>query len=115
MHLSCKGTIVIQVFLITYPHDPSMEDFYRTKAGIGSALSLNNALFFQLFPFHILLDTSCCVVQAGAVVQRLLPKLARGVSAASVLRLRHPVLPAFDRESIMSRALNNVFIVQARS
>ena len=31
--------------------------------------------FYQLFPFHLLLDRSCRVVQAGAVLERLFPEL----------------------------------------
>ena len=40
--------------------------------------NLNHAQFAQLFPFHFLLDANMCVIDTGAVLERLCPHIAVG-------------------------------------
>lgn len=39
-------------------------------------------VFYSLFPFHLLLDSACRVVQAGSVLQRLFPELQPGCNVS---------------------------------
>ena len=41
----------------------------------GSLLSLPHHLFYRLHPFHLLLDTSMAVLQAGQLISKVAPHL----------------------------------------
>ncbi|MCA9702148.1 MAG: PAS domain-containing protein, partial [Myxococcales bacterium] len=48
------------------------------------------AVFADAFPFHLWLDAELRVIQAGAVLRRLLPELRPGAAALKLLRLSQP-------------------------
>lgn len=87
-----EGTSDHEVFLITYPFQAQMLDFEIQDAVAQSSMyGLTNAQFYKLFPFHILLDDQCCVLQTGSALQRLFPEtLARGTHIKETFALRHP-------------------------
>eukprot|EP00198_Chlamydomonas_reinhardtii_P011701 XP_001701038.1 guanylate cyclase [Chlamydomonas reinhardtii] len=121
-----------EVFRVSYPHQAALQHCGPPAASVdgsqaaGSAAStaspaaaaarsftLNPNDFYQLFPFHLLLDRSCRVVQAGAMLERLLPELRgqSGVPLGDVFQLKHPHRP-LDFETV-TRELDNIFVLKA--
>eukprot|EP00798_Chlamydomonas_sp_ICE-L_P016317 gene16317-22506_t len=63
------------------PGDPSFSDHVQQQEALldhanSSICTLEAPTFYQMFPFHLVLDEQCRVVQAGSALRRLFPGLA---------------------------------------
>ncbi|GLC33173.1 hypothetical protein PLESTB_000362800 [Pleodorina starrii] len=107
-----------EVFLLTYPYQEVLRDWQDEQAAAQRQRQLHPFTvapdtFYAMFPFHILMDRHCCVVQAGAALTRLFPKLTAGAPLADTFQLRHPY-GALEYDTIVSE-LNNAFLLKARA
>ena len=86
------GTSDHEVFSVTFPPQENMRNWALAETGAPTSIfGLNNAQFYKLFPFHILLDKECRVLQCGHALQRLYPEtLKAGTHVQDTFRLRHP-------------------------
>jgi guanylate cyclase soluble subunit beta len=86
------GTSDHEVFRVTYPPQENMRNWNMAESGAATSLyGLNNTQFYRLFPFHILLDKRCHVLQCGHALQRLYPDTLKvGTHVGDTFRLRHP-------------------------
>ena len=86
------GTSDHEVFRITFPPQENMRNWNLAESGASTSLyGLSNAQFYRLFPFHILLDKHCRVLQCGHALKRLYPDtLKAGSHVGDTFRLRHP-------------------------
>ena len=61
-----------------YPRQEALAHWDPSSGeGPQRTFTLAPDVFYQLFPFHLLLDEELRVVQCGAVLARLLPELAQ--------------------------------------
>ncbi|KAG2492149.1 hypothetical protein HYH03_009640 [Edaphochlamys debaryana] len=82
--------------LITFPRQPSLVE--QTDQKTTCRLGLEPATLYQLFPFHLVLDTEGRVVQVGRALARLYPDMRPGRLLSDFFALRHPYIPInFDR------------------
>jgi guanylate cyclase soluble subunit beta len=104
-----------EVFLVTYPFQEQMRDWNKIESIAKASLyGLTNAQFYKLFPFHVLLDDSCRVLQCGSALQRLFPDtLALGAHIQDTFRLRHPHVE-YGYDAMVADA-NTSFLLTAHS
>lgn len=98
-----------EVFNVTYPFQPDMVDFTHEEAGSHSLFDLDHTLFYQLFPFHMLMDRTCKIIQTGSVLKRLFPELKPGAAVPETFKIKHPYVP-FEYDRILDSD-NNVFLL----
>ena len=138
-----EGTSDHEVFRITYPFQEQLRDwesqaraqrravrgascaradacfaclFCRAQDAMAqkSMYGLTNAQFYKLFPFHILLDDQCRVLQTGGALQRLFPDtLQPGKHVQEAFALRHPHIE-YSYEA-MCKDSNTSFLLTAHS
>jgi hypothetical protein len=63
-----------------------------------------HALFYRLFPFHLLLDERCRVLQAGPALLRVSPSLAPGDPIVRHAKIHHPDAVDWDYGAIAGRS-----------
>ncbi|KAG2450442.1 hypothetical protein HYH02_004944 [Chlamydomonas schloesseri] len=118
-----------EVFRVSYPFQAALQQYEPPVAVVAGdqtaavaptdaarSFTLSPDSFYQIFPFHLLLDRSCRVVQAGAVLERLFPELCRGsggVPLEEVFQLKHPH-GSLDFERLRGD-LDNAFLLKARA
>ncbi|EFJ47487.1 guanylyl and adenylyl cyclase family member, partial [Volvox carteri f. nagariensis] len=113
-----------EVFLVTYPYQEALSHWQpAAPAAEGGPLppsplsphrfTVCPDTFYSLFPFHLLLDRQCFVVQAGAALMRLFPDLTAGTHLADTFQLRHPYI-SLEYDTIISE-LNNAFLLKAKA
>ncbi|KAG2441006.1 hypothetical protein HXX76_003859 [Chlamydomonas incerta] len=80
-------------------------------AAAARSFTLSPESFYQLFPFHLLLDRSCRVVQAGSVLERLFPELQgrSGVPLGDVFQMRAPCM-SISYESLHAAQADTVLL-----
>ena len=110
-----EGTSDHEVFRITYPFQAQLRDWESQDAlAQQSMYGLTNAQFYKLFPFHILLDDQCRVLQTGGALQRLFPDTLRaGLHVQDAFALRHPHIE-YSYEA-MCKDSNTSFLLTAHS
>lgn len=68
-----------EVFRLTYPYQETLRHYGGGGADAALAsYAMPPALFYRLFPFHLLLAEDLTVLQAGPQVKRIAPSLAPG-------------------------------------
>ncbi|GLI69453.1 hypothetical protein VaNZ11_014066 [Volvox africanus] len=83
-----------EVFQVTYPHQQSLVHWNDDGALNASSYSMSKEFFYDMFPFHMILDRECRVVQCGRVMARLFNKsLTLGSLVTDTFKLRHPYIP----------------------
>ena len=109
------GTSDHEVFAVTYPPQENMRNWNLAEAGAPTSIfGLNNAQFYRLFPFHILLDKECRVLQCGHALQRLYPDtLKTGTHVQDTFRLRHPHIE-YEYEAMVKDA-NTSYLLTAHT
>jgi guanylate cyclase soluble subunit beta len=90
-----------QIFLVKYPFQEVMQ--YDQTAATASIYSMPTALFYELHPFHLLLDDDCRLLQAGAALLRICPALAAGQGIAQHARIHHPSGVPWEYDAILQR------------
>ncbi|EFJ46683.1 guanylyl and adenylyl cyclase family member [Volvox carteri f. nagariensis] len=96
-----------EIFRVTYPHQESLAHWDNHGAALASSYSMTKEFFYEMFPFHIILDRDCRVVQCGRVMARLFGKtLTRGSPVSDTFKLRHPYIPfEYDKMVLESSSL----------
>ncbi|GIL96581.1 hypothetical protein Vretimale_2365 [Volvox reticuliferus] len=96
-----------EVFRVTYPHQESLVHWDDDGAPEASSYCMSKEFFYDMFPFHIVLDRECRVVQCGRVMARLFNKsLIPGSLVTDTLKLRHPYIPfEYDKMVLESDSL----------
>ncbi|GFR46278.1 hypothetical protein Agub_g7832 [Astrephomene gubernaculifera] len=96
-----------EIFRVTYPHQESLTLWDNHDAALASEYSMTKDFFFEMFPFHVILDPDCRVVQAGSVMTRLFGStLTHGSAITDTFTLRHPHIPfEYDRMLLESDSL----------
>ncbi|GLI65462.1 hypothetical protein VaNZ11_008812 [Volvox africanus] len=107
------GTDDHEVFLVTYPYKEDLRHWGTDPDLLQRRFTMTPETFYSLFPFHILMDRQCCIVQAGSALTRLFPELAFGAPLADIFQLRHPYI-ALEYDTIISE-LNNAFLLKAKA
>ncbi|KAG2499523.1 hypothetical protein HYH03_002469 [Edaphochlamys debaryana] len=103
-----------EIFRVTYPCQPALSAWHDHGAGAASLMALPPALFYELFPFHIVLDEECRIVQAGSVVTRLLGStLLPGSPLSATFKLRHPYIPLEHGRMVLEA--DSLFLLKALS
>ncbi|KAG2441004.1 hypothetical protein HXX76_003857 [Chlamydomonas incerta] len=115
------------VFRVSYPYQTALEQ-WEPPVSVGNhqnasasaatfpaaaarSFTLSPESFYQLFPFHLLLDRSCRVVQAGSVLERLFPELQgrSGVPLGDVFQMRAPCM-SISYESLHAAQADTVLL-----
>ncbi|KXZ51386.1 hypothetical protein GPECTOR_12g348 [Gonium pectorale] len=96
-----------EVFRVSYPYQESLAHWHDHQAALASEYGMSQSFFYEMFPFHLLLDTDCCVLQAGSVMSRLFGEtLTRGSPVGDTFKLRHPYIPLeYERMVVESDSL----------
>lgn len=63
-------SLPLQIFRVSYPHQASLSSWDDRAAARASLYAMSHDFFFHMFPFHLIIDTEGCLVQAGAVMSR---------------------------------------------
>lgn len=102
-----------EVFKVTYPRQEALSQWDPSSGGAAPrSFTLAPDDFYQLFPFHLLLDEELRVVQCGAVLARLLPELAQpGATLHDHFSLRHPYVSM--TYGTIAAELNSVFLLKS--
>lgn len=89
-----------EVFRVEYPHQSSIARSLNPPT--DHSFTFTPTDFSKLYPFHLLFDTECRVVQAGAVFCRVVPGLAQPRAKVSEhLRVSHPHGVPFEFAAIL--------------
>ncbi|GFR47155.1 hypothetical protein Agub_g8846, partial [Astrephomene gubernaculifera] len=99
-----------EVFLVTYPYQEVLRSWDEATAPKHS-FTLNPDTFYNIFPFHILLDKQCCVLQTGAALARLFPEMQQGTYLGDHFQLRHPYT-SLEYDNILSE-IRNVYLLKS--
>lgn len=103
----------LQVFLVKYPYQELVRELSDKQAAHASIYSMPASLFYDLHPFHLLLDRECRLLQAGAAVKRVAPSLVPGEPIVRHARLQHPPQMVWDYGEILKRG-KSCFLVLLR-
>lgn len=79
----------------------------------AAALNLSPQEFAAAFPFHIVLDDRLRVLQTGAVLSRLCPRLTEGAALGDHFSVQRPVLPRMDFDTLLKHP-KSLFVLQHR-
>lgn len=102
-----------QVWRVTYPSQSSVLEARaaEAKAAATSIFTMDAPLFYRLHPFHLLIDSECKVVQAGAALSRVVPGLVVGADFRQLFDVTMPYtdtsyasLSALEGNSTVMRA-----------
>lgn len=81
--------LFLQVLKLTYPYQPALHDWgLESAAAQRSFFAMPAPMFYQLHPFHIIMDSQLNLLQWGAAVGRVLPDLAVGQHVRDFFRVR---------------------------
>lgn len=70
---------VLQVLKLTYPYQPALRDWGKESlAAQRSIVSMPPAMFYELHPFHLVMDRQLRLLQWGASIGRVVPDLQVG-------------------------------------
>ncbi|KXZ56253.1 hypothetical protein GPECTOR_1g220 [Gonium pectorale] len=100
-----------EVFRVTYPYQEDLRNWHQPPPR-RHAFTVEPDTFYELFPFHILLDRNCTVLQTGAALARLLPGLQTGSLLEEHFLLRHPYVN-LEYDKICGEQ-NNAFLLKSR-
>jgi len=78
-----------------------------------AALNLSSQAFAAAFPFHMVLDDGLRVLQTGAILSRLCPKLTEGETLADHFVIQRPVLRNMDFDAL-AKHHDSLFVLHHR-
>jgi hypothetical protein len=82
-------TLHLQVLKLTYPSQPSLANWgQQSDAAQRSIYSIPAAQFYDLHPFHLIMDTQLQLLQWGAAIGRVEPDLRVGQHVRESFRVR---------------------------
>ena len=67
--------MLLQVFVLRYPYQPQMAS---SEAAANSLYSMPHDLFYQLHPFHLILNAQLEIVQLGSSMKTVAPRIRLG-------------------------------------
>jgi hypothetical protein len=71
--------LLLQVLKLTYPFQPVLRDWGKESAAAQrSIISMPAPMFYELHPFHLLMDRQLQLLQWGAAIGRVVPDLRVG-------------------------------------
>ena len=79
----------------------------------AAALNLSPQAFAAAFPFHMVLDDGLRVLQTGAILGRLCPKLTEGEALADHFVIQRPVLRSMDFDALVKHH-DSLFVLHHR-
>jgi len=79
----------------------------------AAALNLSSQAFAAAFPFHMVLDDGLRVLQTGAILGRLCPKLTEGEALADHFVIQRPVLRSMDFDALVKHH-DSLFVLHHR-
>ncbi|KAG2492150.1 hypothetical protein HYH03_009641 [Edaphochlamys debaryana] len=95
--------------LVEFPRQPSLVKLTEQKA--TCRVGLDPSTLYQLFPFHLAMDTEGRVVQVGRALARLYPDMRPGRLLSDFFAVCHPYIP-LDFERILERA-DSLFVLRS--
>lgn len=88
MALAARG-FGLQVLKLTYPYQPALANWgCASEAAQRSIFSMDAAQFYDLHPFHIVMDSQLQLMQWGAAIGRVVPDLRLGQHVRESFRVR---------------------------
>ncbi|KAF5833462.1 hypothetical protein DUNSADRAFT_10217 [Dunaliella salina] len=83
-----------EVWHVTFPEDTTYTSHVDQlkQAKENAVFAADAATFYHLHPYHFVLDTDCRVIQAGSVLQRIMPTLVHGSRAADHFDIVAPLM-----------------------
>lgn len=88
LHPRCSFSS-LQVFKLTYPYQPALRDWGKeSEAAQRSFFSMSAPVFYQLHPFHIIMDSQLNLLQWGAAVGRVVSDMKVGQHVRDFFRVR---------------------------
>ncbi|GLC52309.1 hypothetical protein PLESTB_000607500 [Pleodorina starrii] len=108
-----QGDCDHEIFRVSYPHQESLADWDDHGAALASSYAMTSDFFYDMFPFHVILDRDCRVVQCGRVMGRLFgdTTLTRGSLVSDTFKLRHPYIP-FEYERMVLES-DSLFLLKS--
>ncbi|KAF8066284.1 Gucy1b1 [Scenedesmus sp. PABB004] len=104
-----------EVFKLSYPYQAQLRGWGAASAQARASLfSLSPALFYELHPFHLIMDEGLTLLQWGPGVARVVPELAEGQHLRQHFKFKHPAHVQLDFAAIALHT-NNHFVLQARA
>jgi signal transduction histidine kinase/CheY-like chemotaxis protein len=79
----------------------------------AAVLNLSAPAFAAAFPFHMVLDDGLRVLQTGAVLSRLCPKLIEGAALVDHFVIQRPVMPRVDFDALVKHH-DSLFVLHHR-
>lgn len=77
--LPCPAAAAAQVLKLTYPYQPALRDWGKeTAAAQQSVFAMPAPMFYELHPFHLVMDRQLQLLQWGAAIGRVMPDLQAG-------------------------------------
>lgn len=102
-----------EIFRVTFPHQESLARWDDHGAALASSYRMTHEFFYEMFPFHIILDRECRVVQSGRVMARLFGKtLTPGSLMTDSFKLRHPYIPFEYDKMVLER--DSLYLLKVR-
>eukprot|EP00798_Chlamydomonas_sp_ICE-L_P000518 gene518-1931_t len=82
--------------------------------GEGSVYGMDPQMFYTLFPFHVLVDSNCNVIQIGSGLKSLMPDLAHpGSPVSDYLKIRHPSIMTWSFPQLVHHTLATCSVLLA--
>lgn len=81
---------VLQVFRLSYPYQEDLRNWGNvSQEAQESVFSMPSHVFYELYPFHLILDANLRLVQAGPAIRRVIPELQAGEHIRDHFRVGH--------------------------
>lgn len=79
-----------QVLKLTYPYQPALRDWGKeTAAAQQSVFAMPAPMFYELHPFHLVMDRQLQLLQWGAAIGRVVPDLQAGQHVRHFFKVIH--------------------------
>eukprot|EP00878_Enallax_costatus_P026891 GHUV01028902.1.p1 GENE.GHUV01028902.1~~GHUV01028902.1.p1 ORF type:complete len:767 (+),score=239.67 GHUV01028902.1:298-2598(+) len=109
-----KGDCDHEVFQLSYPYQEGLRHWGNvSQEAQQSIFSMPAHLFYELHPFHLILDASMHLVQAGPAIKRVVPDMQMGRHIRDHFRCKHPRHVQLDFQQLQQHT-NNSFVLEAR-
>ena len=67
-----------QIYHVTFPAiSPSRNDTQVHLMASESVMGLEPDVFYQLFPFHFIMDSQLGIIQVGSAIKKIIPRMAQ--------------------------------------
>jgi hypothetical protein len=89
LHSREKGDSDHEILRLTYPYQPNLRDWGKeSEAAQRSFFSMPAPMFYELHPFHIIMDSQLRLLQWGAAIGRVVTELRVGLHLSDFFRVR---------------------------